>query len=83
MTFSIPKILNGKKAPTYRPTQDFFPVDTLAVMDMTKPELIEYARDMYDLKYDNRTKASTIVKEIYEHLHGVEHTNRGRPKKVS
>ena len=40
-------------------------------LDMTRYELIEYARDMYGLKCGGM-HASTIVKKLYEHIHGVE-----------
>lgn len=50
-------------------------------LDMTRSELIEYARDMYGMNCKGM-HASTIVKKLYEHIHGVEKRDPYKYKKV-
>lgn len=49
------------------------------ILDMNKHELQQYARDTYGMSTQGM-KASNILKAMYEHVHGVEVSNRGRKK---
>ena len=80
MTLSLSNFLNGKKQDPYQWYETEKVSADKTVLDMNKKELLTYAKDMYDLDIHTGTTSANIVKKIYEHIHGVEVTGRGRKK---
>ena len=81
MTLSLSNLLNGHKK--YTDPLNWYETPAVTekgILDMNKKELLTYAKDMYDLDIHTGTTSANIVKRIYEHIHGVEVTGRGRKK---